>query len=224
MPAWPDSDDVPYSVLTVRLGDDAPFLTTVRESVGEVCFDIEVPLCRVEETETPDDGRILRIAVQGDESDAVLLAQCMAEEFDWFRPIMSKVLTTNHPDEFDCSEVWPEDALNATMADLGMHRYELTFALPGWFPFTLLGSIVQDSVLGIGTSTGLDDDAVAGVGMDKTTPGFPTVHIWCTEQAIAAFAEEGLPELVEECIQYVADEIIVRRWLERTVKDAGHHC
>ena len=224
MPVWPEPDDeVPYTVISLRLSDEAPFLSTVKESLNEICYETDIPLCRVEETETPDDGRILRISIQGDETDAVMLTQSMAEDFEWFRPgRTAKVMTTSHAIDFDCENVWPEDALNAAMAEKGMHRYELTFALPGWFPFTLLGSMVTDSVIGICTEADLSEECVAGVGMDKTTPGFPTIHIWCDAVALAVFADSGLQDLVEECIQYVADEVLVRRWLERTVGDHGH--
>lgn len=224
MPAWPDDEDVAYSVIVLRLTEDAPFRSTIAETLDEVCEDLDIPLCRTEETESPDDGRRIRIAIQGDETDAVVLVQTLADETDWFVTSATKVMTTNHPDEFDCSERWPEEALADAMEQIGMVRHQLTCALPGWFPFTMFGSFVQDSVSGVLTKHGLSADEVAGIGMDKTTPGFPTVHLWCSPGALEVVLLEDVDALVQECVEYVADDPLVRRWLERTVKDAGHLC
>jgi hypothetical protein len=224
MPAWPDEDDVPYTLITFQITDDAPFLYTMTEMIGGVCADLETEMCRIEESATPDDGRVIRLSIQGDESDAVMLIRELSEENDYVIHKNCKVMTTNHPEEFDCTNLWPEEALTETMLALGMHRHQLSFAIPPWFPFSLISSIVQDSVIGICTEAGISDGEVAGFGIDKTSPGFPTVHLWCSTYVLAAFADAGLQTLVEECIDYVAADSLIANWLERTVGDVGHFC
>lgn len=215
-----EDEPLAYTTVTLRAPEYTGSLDDLTSDVQRsiVLSDISPQIARFETTYNPDDGYKVTLAFRGDEDDT---SECLGEFYDaaedWLNPTApARIVTTLHPEPFEDTEVWPEDAVRQWMDAEGLQQYEVTANTPRWVPFSLISSVVQDTLLAILSKAEMTDDEIQGTGMDRTITGFPHFTIWASEGAVEAFRTADVERLVTETLDAVATEqVFISRWLQR---------
>lgn len=177
----------------------------------------DMDLAKIDIIGNPDDGNKVRMSVRHPEYEAIQHMQELryyADEIFTDDDAETRMVATQHVEQFDDADLWPEEHIEHYLIENGYETLRLTFMVPEWFPDSLVHSICFDLSHGLIATYGMDEDQILGVGIDQSMPGVPTVTIWSDSAAHAVLAPD-MHRLVEESIDTVSGQRLLTSWFSR---------